>query len=451
MAVDSAGWTFVWRPTRLRSFFLIGLNLLASSARAAVDGIDQRCPDYVADYAPLIWLHSDDPYMPSDLLTHILHTTPYLDGQPIPDLPALDLDNLEILNEFKGRVALTSNDDPTSTPFPEWLLGETPDETGRIHNSTACVVILVEKNELDVDAFYFYFYSYNEGANLTQVLEPFDRIASGGQESSMHFGNHVGDWEHNMVRFHNGTPVGIYYSQHMDGAAYNWDDSKLSKTDDGRPIVYSARGSHANYATPGDQVHNVALVDWCDEGRRWDPVLSAYFYHFDPASSVLTRLIAPNEHSTSEPASNLTSFFYFQGIWGDTQYPSSDPRQKTTPRFGLKRFESGPTGPQYKRLVRKGLKPDNLRKLGWIEWGAGIYMFFYPCCLKGWRAWVSTGFIIVVLSLTVIGVRYILGRMRGKISAYQKVPVEDIPLTEMRADYDDIFSSSDDDSDDDSD
>lgn len=34
-----------------------------------------------------------------------------------------------------------------------------------------------------------------------------------------------------MVRFHNGTPVGIYYSQHVDGMAYDWDDPTVNKTD----------------------------------------------------------------------------------------------------------------------------------------------------------------------------------------------------------------------------
>lgn len=116
-----------------------------------------------------------------------------LDGQPIDDVPSLDLDNLELLNEFGEDVALTSNDDPTTKL--KWLYGEAPDAAGQVRNATPCVVILVERSELDVDAFYFYFYSYNEGPNITQVLEPLDRLADGGnQESGMHFGNHVGDW-----------------------------------------------------------------------------------------------------------------------------------------------------------------------------------------------------------------------------------------------------------------
>ena len=38
--------------------------------------------------------------------------------------------------------------------------------------------------------------------------------------------------EHNMVRFQNGKPTGIYYSQHSDGAAYAWDDAALSMKDE---------------------------------------------------------------------------------------------------------------------------------------------------------------------------------------------------------------------------
>ncbi|WDK22720.1 vacuolar protein sorting-associated protein 62 [Colletotrichum graminicola] len=199
--------------------------------------------------APLLWLHSHDRYMPSDLLTHVRHTSPLLDRSPVPDLPPLDLDNLELLNQFGDNVALTSDDDPTT--HPPWLLGTPPDPDGRVRDATPCVVILVDKNERDVDAFYFYFYSYNEGPNVTQVLEPFNHIVKGGEAASgMHFGDHIGDWEHNMIRFRDGKPIGIYFSQHVDGSSYNWDDPELSKTD-GRPIVYSACGSHANYPTPG--------------------------------------------------------------------------------------------------------------------------------------------------------------------------------------------------------
>lgn len=31
-----------------------------------------------------------------------------------------------------------------------------------------------------------------------------------------------------MIRFRGGKPVGIYYSEHQDGSAYDWDDAALS-------------------------------------------------------------------------------------------------------------------------------------------------------------------------------------------------------------------------------
>lgn len=34
-----------------------------------------------------------------------------------------------------------------------------------------------------------------------------------------------------MVRFRDGKPTGIYFSQHRDGTAYSWDDSTVAKRD----------------------------------------------------------------------------------------------------------------------------------------------------------------------------------------------------------------------------
>lgn len=36
------------------------------------------------------------------------------------------------------------------------------------------------------------------------------------------------DREHNMIRFHDKKPTGIYYSQHSSGSAYEWNDKALS-------------------------------------------------------------------------------------------------------------------------------------------------------------------------------------------------------------------------------
>jgi len=61
----------------------------------------------------------------------------------------------------------------------------------------------------------------------------------------LRFGNHVGDWEHTMVRFINGVPDTVYYSAHSGGAAYKY--SAVEKIGD-RPVSYTGIGTHANYA-----------------------------------------------------------------------------------------------------------------------------------------------------------------------------------------------------------
>lgn len=175
-------------------------------------------------------------------------------------------------------------------------------------------------------------------------------------------------------------------------------------------------------------VHDAAIQDYCDPGRLWDPVSSAYFYRFDPATSKLGRIFRPG----ATQGTNFTSAIYFSGLWGDVQYPDDDPRQKTVPRFGLKRFVSGPTGPMSKQLVRKGLFPDHRTPKTWLQWGVGLFMSLYPCCLRGWRVWVSGTVLILLLILIVFGSIYAIRRYRSRKKGYKKVdPGVDIPLNDL--------------------
>ena len=74
-------------------------------------------------------------------------------------------------------------------------------------SNAPAVLIVVEKGNGVVDAFWFYFYSFNLGNKVFNIR----------------FGNHVGDWEHSMVRFQNGKPKAVFLSEHNFGAAHSYD------------------------------------------------------------------------------------------------------------------------------------------------------------------------------------------------------------------------------------
>jgi len=155
-----------------------------------------------------------------------------------------------------------------------------------------------------------------------------------------------------MIRFSNGQPQYIWYSQHSNGQAFAYRSVRKNGL---RPIAFSSNGSHANYAIPGDHDHTIpnfnlpggVLEDHTDEGTLWDPLLSAWYYNFAPATNSFT----PYDPSTP------VNWLQFQGRWGDQEYPTSDPRQVKL--FGQAKYSSGPTGPRDKQLNREKVCPDN--------------------------------------------------------------------------------------------
>ena len=192
--------------------------------------IIHEIPQYVLDYAPLVHLYSEEQFWPCDIKEHLFHVTPELNYTPIQDLPQLDLADLDLLNQFeKGRhVFLTSNDNVEERP--DWLGGEIniPDKytddakadhlesqrtNGKTrkqsrggHSDAPAVLLTVDKGDGIVDAFWFFFYSYNLG-NLV---------------FNIRFGNHIGDWEHTLIRFEYGRPKVVFVSEHFFGTAYTY-------------------------------------------------------------------------------------------------------------------------------------------------------------------------------------------------------------------------------------
>lgn len=187
-------------------------------------------PQYVLEYAPLVHLYSEEQFWPCDMKEHLFHVTPKLNYTPIQGLPQLNLSNLDQLNQFEGGryVFLTSNDNVEDRP--DWLGGQVniPDDFsddskanrfqsqasgGKIrgqshggHSDAPAVLVTVDKGDGVVDAFWFFFYSYNLGNIVFNIR----------------FGNHIGDWEHTLVRFRQGEPEVVFVSEHFFGSAYSY-------------------------------------------------------------------------------------------------------------------------------------------------------------------------------------------------------------------------------------
>ncbi|XMA19656.1 hypothetical protein WAI453_012447 [Rhynchosporium graminicola] len=291
-------------------------------------------PDFVLEYAPYVYLHKDDVYLPSDLAKHLENTHPTVDFKDVKGGPDVwTLDNLNSLNDLGGHggknVFLSSKEDLTTRP--DFLHGQAPDPlTYRTDNATSCVVIVVDKGDGVIDAFYMYWYIFNDGP-----------AALGHQ-----VGNHLGDWEHNMIRFQNGTPTAVWYSQHEFGLALTYPAvEKIGK----RPVSYSAKGSHANYAVPGNlDLHDTnglipahIVYDRTSRGKLWDPSLSAYYYTYS----------VPNKTFTAAINDTPVNYLYYQGRWGDDQLPLEQHGQEDFHKF--MKWVAGPLGPWFKDLNRR--------------------------------------------------------------------------------------------------
>ncbi|KAJ6135938.1 hypothetical protein N7512_001098 [Penicillium capsulatum] len=401
-------------PMPWRSYWFDGAN---QSEWDADEWARREIPSYVLDYAPLVHLYSGEQFWPGDIAEHLYYTTPSLNYTPIQaqwDHPSLS--NLDELNQWNSRhVFLTSNDDPQSRP--PWLEGEknipepgpedkARNETwgdwdgrvdGRIPQESAqwldlnheqnedeaetaadldsaldtvkeelrkryggkpiqetttgaggrsdapAVLLVMDKGNGVVDAFWFFFYSFNLGNTVVNVR----------------FGNHVGDWEHCLIRFHHGKPKALFFSAHTAGEAYRYEAvEKIGQ----RPVIYSAEGSHAMYATAGLHPYVLPwglLHDVTDRGPLWDPLLNSHAYTYDYNSDTLRS----SNFSPSAP----TEWFYFDGHWGDKYYPLGDSRQY---RFaGQYHYVNGPIGPRWKRLGRRKMcqGPDDA-----------------PCVIRDW-------------------------------------------------------------------
>jgi hypothetical protein len=239
-----------------------------------------------------------------------------------------------------------STNPPIRTDLRRRKRGLEPQENTRGGRSGApAVLVVVDKGHGLVDAFWFFFYSFNLGNVVLNIR----------------FGNHVGDWEHTAIRFHHGIPKAVFFSEHNFGSAYSYAAvEKMGK----RPVIYSAIGTHAMYATPG--IHSYILPwgllhDQTDRGPLWDPALNMHAYTYDLLNDTL--------RSSQLTPTSPTEWFHFNGRWGDKFYPLGDTRQY---RFaGQYHYVNGPLGPKFKNLGRTQICQDKAAPCNVKNWLGG--------------------------------------------------------------------------------
>ncbi len=263
---------------------------------------------------------------------------------------APDLDGFEQNDDFQMTASGKKRRKPAHHPHHELKRStpsaQEPTPPGRLRGGRSdapAVLVTVDKGHGIVDAFWFFFYSFNLGNVVLNVR----------------FGNHVGDWEHTVVRFQDGEPKAVFVSEHNFGSAYSYEAvEKLGK----RPVIYSAYGTHAMYALPGTHPYVLPwgiLHDTTDRGPLWDPALNAHSYTYDYKNQT----VRSSNHTPEAPI----EWFDYSGHWGDKFYPLGDKRQY---RFaGQYHYVNGPFGPKFKHLGRKKIcqGPDSS-----------------PCVIKNW-------------------------------------------------------------------
>ncbi|KIO29042.1 hypothetical protein M407DRAFT_228697 [Tulasnella calospora MUT 4182] len=382
---------------------ILGAAKAVEAGLAAQRGTDpnyEALPAFALKYAPLMWLNSGEQYWPGNPLEFLENTKPqHKTGAPVdvpPDLLGKP-ESLKLPAVNDPDVYLTFNEDPRTNSHIEKLISlpGKPDPTTHLSGST-CWIIVADKSHIVepgvVDVFYFFFYPYNLGTFVVYT----------------NFGNHVGDWEHSMIRFKDGKPIAIHLSAHSEGHSFSWDI--MEKMGD-RPVGYVARGSHANYAKPGDKAYSkvpiFGPVDHADKGLLWDPSLKYVAAKFDPPTGTFTPMKAPHPTTTTTaapptpgaaptpagassapPAStpvydtsitpeDIVLVLNFQGKWGnsfsDIRFPKGSLGDKFT-EFGDKlknifhigkKQESGLQQDEKKKSV--GL----IQKLSMLRWSEG--------------------------------------------------------------------------------
>ncbi|KAL7416806.1 hypothetical protein BDY24DRAFT_438628 [Mrakia frigida] len=267
-------------------------------------------------FAPIIYLSEDETFWPSSA-SFILPAFTVLNSSSSPFHPqpsilsTTNLDSLpfhgsslhlgiassaeDLVDRYNGQPTLDRDEVDVR------IFGQPPPSKGE--GEWEVIAFAVEKSKGGViDVYYWTYYPYNLGKHVRTLGV---------------VGNHISDWEAVMVRTVDGEAISVDYLAHTGDfgeGTVRWED--VTK-EDGRPVAFSASGSHGLWSRPGSHVYASALnlftlVDETSRGPRWDTSRRLLpLPYFKPSSSY------PSDHRTREIFSGDSSWLNWRGPFGD--------------------------------------------------------------------------------------------------------------------------------------
>jgi len=311
----------------------------------------------VTSWAPLVWIHGEDPFYPSTVNFHLNNVQVRSSDERVVQEGPLTGDTV-VTGEDTESAHLNTVQDLECVNchrpfFSGQPLSQVPSYTFVTQHNDSC-------NTVDVT--YSFFYPYNYGKDVCIGLDS-NGFCLGGWKT---FGNHVGDWEHVSLRLQSGNPTEMYVGAHSFGAWYKWMESngtfqfykgtplkretknqkrngRVTRSflesevpypqtvylEEGHPAVFSANGSHGMWAQEGTHTYlhilTVHLDDICDRGEAWRTWQNLEIHETGDWDSFIGN----------------DSWVNFRGRWGNIQKLGCE----LEPLFGECGLGGGPSGP----------------------------------------------------------------------------------------------------------
>lgn len=223
--------------------------------------------DLVAQYAPVLKFNKAENFYPVSVDYAISRSS----------LRVMTLDGSQLVSSSVDSAALAGYSsesyylDNTVGDFSEILSNYQQAKSGLGYTVYAR---MAQMNTYTVVQYWF-FYAYNDAA----------------------MNQHEGDWECVTILFSGNTPVYAAYSQHESGQRAAWSDVELEGT---HPVVYVAKGSHANYYRSYQGKLGAANDDVGGDGLS-----------LQPFEYIIVALGEPSNHPPDQ------GWLDYGGRWGD--------------------------------------------------------------------------------------------------------------------------------------